>query len=150
MGLAVVEGDVRKLVTVAFATVRPKSSDLPARLAQLHDEVSRWLDKYKPDAAAVEEVFVRKNARSALLLGQARGAILVPVGRRSVPVFGYPPATIKKSVAGHGRAGKTEIRRMVRFQLGLDRDPAEDSADALAVAVTHLLHAESPVVAATS
>lgn len=139
LGLAVVQGEAGRLEPVAFATVRLKEASMGDRLLRLFDEVCGWVEGYEPDEAALEEVFVSRNARSALVLGQARGAALLALARRGVAVTGYPPARIKKAVGSHGRARKEEMRRMVRLQLGLASDPSEDAADALAVAVTRLV-----------
>ena len=73
------------------------------------------------------------------MLGQARGVVLAAAGRRSLPVIAYSPATIKKAVAGHGRADKGQIQRMVKVLLGLEGMPAEDEADALAAAICHAM-----------
>ena len=142
VGLGVVEGQVRKLQPIAYATVRFKRDTGVGRLQELHEAVGLWIQKYTPDAVCVEEVFVRNNVRSALILGQARGVALLSAGLSGHEPIGFAPARIKKAVAGHGRAAKPEMRRMVRMQLGLDHDPHEDAADALAVAMTHILEAK--------
>ena len=85
----------------------------------------------------MEDVFVSRNPRAALKLGQARGAILACLAGRGLRVGSYPPATVKRAVTGYGRAGKEQVALMVRSILGLDRVPPSDAADALAVAVCH-------------
>jgi crossover junction endodeoxyribonuclease RuvC len=91
--------------------------------------------QHTPDSSVVEEVFVAANPRSALVLGQARGAILAAVARAGVPVNEYTPARIKRSVTGNGRATKQQVKTMVKRLLSLDRVPASDAADALAAAI---------------
>lgn len=139
MGIAVVEGEARRLRPVAYASIRFGQATMVQRLQTLHAKVGEWLATYKPDAVAVEEIFVRNNVKSALVLGQARGAVLLAIGAAGLEPSGYAPATIKRAVAGHGHAGKPEMRAMVKLQLGLAKSPPEDAADALAVAMTHIL-----------
>jgi crossover junction endodeoxyribonuclease RuvC len=136
IGLAVVEGDARTVRPVAFATRRLPAGAIGGRLQALYREVGEWIERWQPEAAAMEEVFVARNPRSALMLGQARGAALLALADGGLHPHGFAAASIKLAVAGHGRAGKPEMRRAVRMQLHLDRDPPEDAADALAVALT--------------
>jgi crossover junction endodeoxyribonuclease RuvC len=139
IGLAVVEAIPRGVRAVAFATVRLREAELAARLMEIHGAVRFWIERYQPAVGAVEEVFVRKNARSALILGQARGAALVAASGAGLRIEGYAPAAVKSVVGGHGRALKDDMRTMVQKQLGLAHRPSEDAADALAVAMTHIL-----------
>lgn len=139
IGLAVVEGDTRRLAAVAYTSVRFGEETLLQRLLALHQKVGDWLNQYQPHAVVVEDIFVRNNARSALVLGQARGAALLAVAAAGLDAVSYAPATVKRAVAGHGAAAKPEMRAMVRMQLGLSKLPPEDAADALAVAMTHLI-----------
>lgn len=139
IGLAILEGDARRMRPVAFTTARCPEGPLPERLRFIYDEVRDWVVRFDPVAAAVEDVFVARNARSALILGQARGAALLALAHAGLEPCGYATASIKQAVAGHGRAAKPEMRRAVRLQLGLDKDPSEDAADAVAVAMAHLV-----------
>lgn len=139
-GWAAVSQQGRKLTAVESGTIRvPGSEDLSRRLARLQQELEIVLDRLAPAAVAVEDVFSHRNARSALALGQARGVALAAAARRGVPVFSYPPATVKRAVCGHGRAEKQQTCRMVQAMLGLRRDLQEDEADAMAVAICHTL-----------
>ncbi|MCB9557712.1 MAG: crossover junction endodeoxyribonuclease RuvC [Deltaproteobacteria bacterium] len=112
---------------------------LSRRLGALAEQIDELVARIAPQEVAVEDVFSSKNARSALALGQARGAILAAVGRRAVPVEAYPPATIKKAITGHGAADKVQIQRMVSAMLALTQAPQADEADAMAVAICHAL-----------
>ena len=114
--------------------------DLCTRLGKLHCRLTELLRRDRPDVVAVEDVFVSQNARSALALGQARGAALAAVGMLELSLAAYPPATIKRAVAGHGRADKNQIQRMMQVVLNLTDLPPADAADAMAVAVCHALH----------
>jgi crossover junction endodeoxyribonuclease RuvC len=138
-GFGVVERHGAKSVHVAHGTIRvpTRASDLAHRLAYVFDEVAGIVERYAPDVASVEQVFVSASPRSALVLGQARGAVLVALARAGVSVAEYSPAEIKQSVAGNGRAAKDQVQRLVKRLLVLDRVPAQDAADALAAALCH-------------
>jgi len=94
------------------------------------------VEEYSPDEAAIEEVFMAKNPRSALVLGQARGVLLLAAGRHC-EVHEYAARAVKKAVAGYGQADKQQVGHMVKMLLGLDKVPAQDAADALAIALCH-------------
>jgi crossover junction endodeoxyribonuclease RuvC len=116
---------------------------LDSRLRIIHAGVREFLDLWRPEAVAVEEVFFAKNAQSALKLGQARGAALVEAATRGLPIFEYPATLVKQTVTGSGRAEKTQVERMVRAILGASIQAAferADASDALAVAICHLQH----------
>lgn len=116
------------------------------RLKRIHDEVAELIVRHSPDAVAVEESYVGADARTALSVGQARGAALVACANAGVPCAEYPPATVKQAVCGYGRADKAQVQRMVRAILLLDEDPTpHHAADALAVAICHAL--ASPLLA---
>ena len=110
---------------------------LERRLAEISTGLMEIIDEFTPDVAAVEDVFSAMNARTALALGQARGAALAVVGRAGLRVFSYPPAVVKQAVTGRGRASKEQVALMVRALVGLRTVPRADAADALAVAVAH-------------
>lgn len=109
--------------------------DLPGRLAELASKLLAVVEKFAPQKSAIEEVFYSKNAKSALILGQARGAILGVLGLQQVAVMSLSPAEVKLSVAGSGRASKEQIQAMVTSLLSLKETPFEDASDALAVAI---------------
>ncbi len=112
--------------------------DLPARLGEILLKIQSLLAEQAVSALAIESAFVHDNARTALVLGQARGLPIAVAAARGLPVFEYAPATVKRAIAGSGRADKHQMRHMIAATLGLDSLPAEDEADALAIAVTHL------------
>lgn len=150
IGLAIVEGDARTVRPVAFATRRLPAGEIGVRLQALYREVGEWIERWRPEAAALEDVFIARNPRSALILGQARGAALLALADGGLQPQAFAAASIKLAVAGHGRAGKPEMRRAVRLQLALDRDPPEDAADALAVALTLVATAWTARLGATA
>jgi crossover junction endodeoxyribonuclease RuvC len=108
------------------------------RLARIHADVTELLNRHRPAAVALEDVYFGKNVRSAIAVGQARGAVLLAAGQRGVPCFGYTPQAVKMAVCGSGSAAKQQVQRMVGALLGMPRPPASDHAsDALAVAICH-------------
>lgn len=147
-GWGVVEVVRRDLVALGWGVVRmPSSQPFYERLLKIHDELSKVIDLYHPDEAAAEGIFQSgtvQNYQSALKLGQARGAALLAMARAKIPLAEYPPAEVKKSLVGHGRAEKCQMQGMIRSVLKLDETPAEDAADALAVAVCHAFRAQHP------
>jgi len=137
-GYGVVEQEERKLVHVAHGTLRPpRRAELAIRLEHLYRSLAEIVAEHRPDAAAVEQVFVSVSPRSALVLGQARGVALAVLGAAGLGVSEYTPSQVKQAVAGTGRAPKSQVKTMVRRLLALERTPAEDAADALAVAIRH-------------
>jgi crossover junction endodeoxyribonuclease RuvC len=109
------------------------------RLADIHGRVGELLDRFEPDAIAIEELYFGANVRTAFAVGQARGVVLLAAGQRGVPSRSYTPQQVKGAVCGHGRAGKDQVGRMVARLLGLaDAPRADHAADALAVAICDL------------
>lgn len=114
-------------------------TSLMGRMCELYRRIGEVIRQHDCDCAALERVFVAKNADSALKLGHARGVLLLAVGNAGLPVHEYSPAQIKKCVAGSGRAEKAQMMSIVPAILGLDKKPPEDAADALAIAMTHAM-----------
>jgi crossover junction endodeoxyribonuclease RuvC len=119
-------------------------SDLTIRLVDLCHRLKDVVTAYAPTHAAVEDVFVDKGARSALILGQARGAAVSVLGLAGLPVRSLPTSVVKQRVAGTGRASKEQIQAMVTTLLGLPAYPLEDAADALAVALAACSEGQPP------
>ncbi len=107
------------------------------RLGELARGLREVIAELSPEIVAVEDVFSHQNVRSALALAQARGMALAVVGLAGLSVASYPPASVKKAVAGSGRADKDQVARMVQALIGLRSLPRADATDALAVAITH-------------
>ena len=142
-GLIAVEGSRMRAVDHGVVTTAAR---LPAaqRHAAIHERVAELIAQHAPDAAALEDLYVGANPRTILSVGQARGAVLAACGLAGLDAAGYPPAEVKKSVCGFGRADKGQMLRMVTAILGLDPPPATDhAADALAVAVCHATRART-------
>jgi crossover junction endodeoxyribonuclease RuvC len=137
-GWGILEGEWGRCKCVASGTFRlGEDRPMGARLKSLHEGLVRIIGEHSPEVVAVERVFVAKNADSALKLGHARGVILMAVEEAGLPLHEYTPAQVKKSVTGSGRAMKGQVGLLIRAILGLDHDPPEDAADALAIALTH-------------
>ena len=119
------------------------SAALPERLASLADQLEALLAEHRPEAAAVEEVFVNKNPQSTLKLGQARGVILMIAARSGIAVGEYAARLVKKAVVGTGGAEKPQVHAMVARLLPGAKIAGPDAADALAVAITHAHHLAS-------
>ena len=112
-----------------------KLESLTAKLGHLADEIERILQDHKPTVAAIESVFHGKNAKSALVLGQARGAAISTIGRSALECVELSPAEIKLSVAGHGKADKQQVAQMVERLLQIELKGPSDESDALAIAI---------------
>jgi len=111
---------------------------LADRLVEIDTELERVIREHAPDVGAVESIFFSKNANSAAKLGHARGVILLRLARAGMPIHEYPPALVKRSVAGKGAADKKQVAMVMTAILRLSAPPRSDAADALAVALTHL------------
>jgi len=148
-GFGVVESDdgerQPRLTCRAMGAIRlAKSRPLPERLDQVFRELSAELERWQPDAVAVEEVFYSVNAKSTLKLGQVRGVALLAAARLKLPVAEYAPLKIKSSVVGYGLAKKEQVQFMVARLLGLAELPQPaDAADALAIAICHIHTAQT-------
>jgi crossover junction endodeoxyribonuclease RuvC len=141
-GFGVVDDIAGRLVPAEFGTIRTDTKrPVPERLRTIRDGLVSVIDRLAPDEVAIESVFVNKNVESALKLGQARGVCLLAAAERGLSVHEYAPAEVKGAVAGHGRAEKSQIGRMIRMILHIEGDIPVDAADALAVAVCHLQRA---------
>ncbi len=118
--------------------------ELAKRLQQLWHDLREVVAELRPQELALESIFHGKNAQSALRLGYARGVVMLLAMESDLVLAEYPPATVKRAVAGHGRASKEEVQRMVGWQCGLRKALAADAADALAVALCHAQHRSVP------
>jgi crossover junction endodeoxyribonuclease RuvC len=139
-GFGVIESRGSELRPLVYGIIKPTPS-LPVhlKLAEIREEIEKVIESYGPDEAALENPFFARNVKTALLLGQVRGAVLVAVAGRNCGLHEYSALEIKKAVTGYGQAGKDQVQVMVRtlLSLGEDRIP-EDASDALAAAICHL------------
>jgi len=138
-GWALAGGEGHKILFEAGGVLRPpRGASLADRLRFLHDELATLTAKLQPDAVAIESVFHARHARSALVLGHARGVLLLAATSTAAPVFEYAPAQVKKAVTGSGRATKEQVRKMVGMLAGERITGPHDQSDALAVAICHV------------
>ncbi len=136
-GLLESDGGVQRLVTCGAITT-PAGEPLPSRLAQIADDMDTLLERFRPDAMAVEELFFNNNITTGISVAQARGVILLSAQRAGVPIFEYSPSQVKQAVAGYGKAEKRQVMAMVKRLLGLNAVPKpDDAADAVAIALCH-------------
>jgi crossover junction endodeoxyribonuclease RuvC len=140
-GWGIIAQNGNRLSFIAAGRISP-SADLPmaARLLTLAEGITDIVRQHKPDESAIEETFVNKNAKSALLLGQARGSAMLALAQNGLSVREYAANRIKQSVTGYGHADKNQIQAMIAMLLPGSGKLAADAADALAVALTHAHH----------
>ena len=117
----------------------PSDWDEPQRLLELYQKLNEIFASYKPDCCAVEKLFFQKNVRTAIQVGQGRGAALIAAAEAELSVGEYTPLEVKQAVVGYGNADKQQVQKMVKVLLDLKEIPKpDDAADALAVAICHL------------
>lgn len=136
-GFGIIDVSNGKSIYVNSGCIRLPDEALSVRLKHIFNNVSSLLDEYNPQEFAIEEVFLAKNANSALKLGQARGAAIVAASLRELFVHEYAARRVKQSVVGNGNADKEQVQLMVQLLLKLSAKPQADAADALAIALCH-------------
>lgn len=147
-GWGLVERRGTRLAHVAHGIVHTdERAPIAERLVVIERALVEVIAGHTPDEASVEALFFAKDAQAAAKLGHARGVALLVCARAGLGVHEYPPALVKRAVAGNGRAEKTQVAQMVRVVLGLAEPPRADAADALALAVTHLMRVPALVAA---
>lgn len=140
-GVGVIEGEVGSPISLVGVGVILTSPDTPLeqRLLQLDEQLTLWVEQYRPDVIAVERVFSQLNVRTVMGTGQASGIALLVAARAGIRVAMHTPSEVKAAVTGTGRANKAQVAEMVRRLLNLDVIPKPvDSTDALALAICHL------------
>ena len=128
----------RSVEYVASGCIKAEVGDMPQRLGIIYRGVSELIDQFSPTELAIEEVFLAKNASSALKLGQARGVAIAAAVAGELPVHEYAARRVKQSLVGTGRGSKEQVAHMVRILLKLPGAPQADAADALAIALCHV------------
>jgi crossover junction endodeoxyribonuclease RuvC len=138
-GWGVIERSGQTARGIAAGVIRvSERAPLAERLSAVHRGVSDVLAAHQPDAVAIEDIFFARYAQAALMLGHARGVALLAAAQAGLSVSTYPPAVVKRSVTGSGKAEKRQVALLVAAMLGLREMPGEDATDALAIAITHL------------
>lgn len=137
-GYGIIEKVGNRLIHVDNGAIfTDAAKDFSLRLQRIYHGLTEIIDRYQPDAVAVEQIFFAKNVQSALKLGQARGVAVVAGVNAGLPVFEYTAMQVKSAVVGHGHATKDQVQKMIKALLALPEVAQEDASDALAVAVCH-------------
>ena len=137
-GFGVIEKDIKgDIVCLDYGSIKTKANtDLAYRLEILSRELNKIIKKYKPELIAVEQLFFCKNVKTALVVGQARGVVLLTARQNNIAIKEFTPLQVKQAVSAYGKADKMQVTRMVKLLLNLDKLPRpDDAADALAVAI---------------
>ncbi len=137
-GFGIIESNRGESTYISSGVIKLVSDDFALRLREIFLSVLELVDNYGPDELAIEQVFMSKNASSALKLGHARGAAMVACASKDIKVYEYSSREIKQAVVGTGAAEKSQVQHMVKVLLGLSAKPAEDAADALGAAICHV------------
>ena len=142
-GFGIIDWHGREPVYVASGCIKTLPNDeLAGRIGMIVRSIGDLVAEYRPNQAAVEQVFVNVNPAATLMLGQARGAAVAALVLRDLPVYEYTALQVKQSVVGQGKAAKEQVQHMVVQMLGLSGTPQADAADGLAVAITHALRSQ--------
>lgn len=137
-GLVANDGPGLSLIDCGVFVTGPELP-LGQRLYSLHRQLADLIKRHRPEAVAVEELFFSRNARTAMIVGHARGVILLTIAESGVPAFEYTPLQVKDAIVGYGRASKAQVQKTLRVFLGTDDYPRpDDAADAVAVAICHI------------
>ncbi|MFT4047137.1 MAG: crossover junction endodeoxyribonuclease RuvC [Solimonas sp.] len=136
-GYGIIDSERGRARMIAAGRISTASGTMPQRLLQIQRELGALLAEFGPMEAAIEEVFVNKNAQTALVLGQARGVALCTLAQGGLDVAAYAAAQVKQALTGSGRAEKLQVQHMVKALLNLQGRMAVDASDALAIALTH-------------
>lgn len=139
VGYGVVSYDNRTFTPITYGAVTTEAGlDADLRLEQVYDGISAVIDRYQPDAIAIEQLFFTNNKTTGIMVAQARGVILLAARKKGVPTYEYTPMQVKQSVVGYGNAVKKQVMEMTRILLRLEKIPKpDDAADALAIAICH-------------
>lgn len=143
-GYAILQKTGNKVSCCTYGVIKnPDKLLLSGCLVAIHKKLAEVIDEHRPECVAIEGVIFVQNYRTAITLGSARGAALLAVAQRGLPIHEYAPRRVKQSVVGRGAAAKTQVAFMVRALLGLTETPPPDAADAIAIGLTHLRTSET-------
>ena len=138
-GVGVVESLAGRMAAVEYGRIHnPDRICLSECLRRIDGGIREIIARAKPEQAAIEDIFFAKNARTAMVLGEARGVVIAACASAGIPVYEYEPRRVKQAIAGTGGAEKRQVRKMAMVLLGLKEEPQEDAGDALAIALCHL------------
>lgn len=142
-GYGVVDQTSSGIRYVASGCIRMQQEGMPERLKKIFDGVSELINIYQPEQVAIEQIFMHKNADSALKLGMARGAIMCATMQQSLPIYEYAARQVKLALVGKGSADKHQVQHMIKVLLGIQGEMPMDASDALAIAMCHIHHQQT-------
>ena len=139
VGVGCIDYEGNRFKTVEYGAITTDASeDMFDRLKKIYDEITEMIDRIKPDAVAIEELFFYNNQKTAINVAQARGVLVLAAKNKGIPIYEYTPLQVKQAVVGYGRAEKNQVQQMTKAILNLSAVPKpDDTADALAIAVCH-------------
>ena len=139
VGVGCVDYEGNRFKTVDYGAITTEAGeDMFDRLKVIYDEMCEWINRLKPDAVAIEELFFQNNQKTAINVAQARGALVLAAKNHNIPIYEYTPLLVKQAVVGYGWAEKKQVQQMTKAILNLSEIPKpDDTADALAIAVCH-------------
>ena len=130
-------GNKFKLINSGAILTEAKES-FPLRLEKIYNDLTQIIEKYKPEAMSIEELFFNNNAKTAINVAQARGVILITARIHKIPTYEYTPLQVKQAVTGYGRADKMQVQRMVKMILNEEKLPKlDDITDSMAIGICH-------------
>lgn len=139
LGYGILDMKGNRFSVVTYGSILTDAGmDMPSRLQVLYDRLSEIIEEYEPEEASIEELFFNNNAKTAILVGEARGVAVLACAKKGLRISEYTPLQIKQALVGYGRADKKQVQAMVKAILNLDKVPKpDDTADALAAAICH-------------
>ena len=139
VGVGTIDYEGNRFRVVEYGAITTQAGeDMFDRLKKIYDEMMELIERVKPDAMAIEELFFQNNQKTAINVAQARGIIVLAAKNHGIPIFEYTPLQVKQAVVGYGKADKNQVQQMTKAILGLEKIPKpDDTADALAIAVCH-------------
>jgi len=142
-GYGIIHDGVKGPVLVTYGTIRTDGDNFPERLHQIYVGIHQVAKEFRPTEVAIEDIFMSKNADSALKLGQARGAAICAVMSTGLGVHEYAARQVKQALVGKGSAEKSQVQHMVRYLLGIKEVLPADASDALGIAMCHIHHRQT-------
>jgi len=136
-GFGIIDMEGNHATHVAHGAIRVEAESLPDKLRTIFEKITEILEQYHPEEMSIEQVFMHRNADSALKLGQARGSAITACSVKGIQVFEYTANQVKQATVGKGHAAKQQVQHMVKILLCLEAIPQADASDALAIALCH-------------
>ena len=139
VGVGTIDYEFNRFRVAEYGAITTQAGeDMFDRLKKIYDEMMELIERVKPDALAIEELFFQNNQKTAINVAQARGVIVLAAKNHGIPIFEYTPLQVKQAVVGYGKADKNQVQQMTKAILGLEKIPKpDDTADALAIAICH-------------